>query len=356
MTTRVLIADDEELARAGLAKMLASIPECRCEVEEASDGEALLESARRFRPQLCFVDIRMPGLNGMDAAAQILAIIPDTRIVIVTAFDRFSLAQRAVNLGLDGYLLKPVLEEEFRKTVVSCLARIERGAGRRSPDPEPGDVGSSQEALPPSSGLVREENLIRLALHGLLLSPAAEAENLIALWTGEERIVRERLASFCYAFERESARYRHAPLRVEESMLERLRTEEPRAFLEAFLVERCPSRSGFPDPIVAINQYFLDCPTAEISLEGLAGWLGLSPSYASRLFRESTGRNFAGYVAELRLERALAIAESEEDMPLEELARRVGYSDSVYFGKLFRERAGMSPREWARSRRRNPGP
>ncbi|MEI6389279.1 MAG: response regulator [Spirochaetota bacterium] len=106
MKLRLLVADDEELARASIRKMIESLFDNFGEIAEVERGDEVVEKARDFHPDLVFVDVRMPGLNGLDAAAQILASRPGTRIVVVTAYDRFSLAQRAVNLGLDGYLLK----------------------------------------------------------------------------------------------------------------------------------------------------------------------------------------------------------------------------------------------------------
>ncbi|MBE3064578.1 MAG: response regulator, partial [Spirochaetes bacterium] len=133
MKLRLLVADDEELASAAIRKMVDSFFDDFGEIVEAARGDEVVETARRLRPHLVLLDVRMPGLNGLDAAAQILTTRPDTRIVVVTAYDRFSLAQRAVNLGLDGYLLKPIIEQEFRRTVAEVIRRMERDERRGRP-------------------------------------------------------------------------------------------------------------------------------------------------------------------------------------------------------------------------------
>ena len=351
MKLRLLIADDEELARAGLRKMLGTIPCCRGEILEAEDGSSLVELARRFRPQLLFIDVRMPGLNGLDAAAQIKAFNPDACVVVVTALDRFSLAQRAVNLGLDGYLLKPVIEDELRRTAAQCLARIERSSQEQA---APGETGPEGLLLPPPS-IAAEEVFIRSLLRGRLASPVAASDSLVSSWeaggAGPD-LVRERLASFAYALEREARRYSGSGEEAGRGMLAKLAEADPRLFLEELILARSgPRAAEREDPALAIRDWLAETPTAELGLDGLADRLALSPSYASRLFREAMGRSFAPYIAELRLERALALAEAEGDIAVEELARRVGYSDPAYFSRLFRERTGLSPRDWARSRR-----
>ena len=99
-----------------------------------------------------------------------------------------------------------------------------------------------------------------------------------------------------------------------------------------------------------ILDWLSETPVAELSLDALAGRLRSSPASASRTFREEIGTSFAAYVGALRMERAVAIAAAEE-LTMEELGRRVGYSDPAYFGRLFKEHTGMSPRDFARARR-----
>ena len=76
MKLRLLVADDEELARAAIRKMIDSFFDDFGEIVEAARGDEVVETARRLRPHLVLLDVRMPGLNGLDAAAQMLTIKP----------------------------------------------------------------------------------------------------------------------------------------------------------------------------------------------------------------------------------------------------------------------------------------
>lgn len=109
----VLIVDDEELSRLVLRKLITRFfPDAQI-VGEAENGRLAVELAQTLAPDIVLMDIKIPGVNGLDAAARIREIRPDTRILIISAYDSFGFAQRAVNAGLSGYLLKPVREEEF---------------------------------------------------------------------------------------------------------------------------------------------------------------------------------------------------------------------------------------------------
>ena len=349
MKLRLLIADDEELARIALRKMIRAVCDDFEEILEAERGTEVVEIARRMRPHLTLIDIRMPGLNGLDAAAQLKAINPEACIIVVSALDRFSLAQRAVNLGLDGYLLKPVIEEELRHVLAASLARIERTSRKvRAPTaPAQGETG----LLPPSERLCLEEHVIRSLLSGHLHSPAQTAEELSAAWEREERDregVRERLISFAYALEREARRY--------PDSRRGLATGDPRGLLEELLLDwMAPSSVESGEPSLRIREYLSETAANRMTLDDLAERLHLSPSYTSRLFKEVMGRSFATYVSDLRMERALALLLETESMTVEELARHVGYSDPAYFSRLFKERTGLSPRDYARSRKGGDG-
>lgn len=102
MTTRVLLADDQEMVRAGLRLILAAEPDIEV-IAEASDGHAAVAAARRLRPDVTLMDIRMPNLDGIEATRQILAgTPPPTRVVVLTTFDIDSYVYQALRAGASG--------------------------------------------------------------------------------------------------------------------------------------------------------------------------------------------------------------------------------------------------------------
>ncbi len=107
MTIRVLIADDQELVRAGLAAILGSIDGIEV-VGLAADGADLVRQARSIRPDVCLVDIRMPGMDGIEATRQLAG--PEAEhpiaVVVITTFDLDEYVYAALRAGARGFLLK----------------------------------------------------------------------------------------------------------------------------------------------------------------------------------------------------------------------------------------------------------
>lgn len=109
---RAIIADDEELIRAALRRKLARVWPELVIVGEAANGDEALAMAERLKPDICFLDIRMPGLSGLEVGRR----LADTcRVVFITAFDQY--AVEAFRQAAVDYLLKPVGEERLAETV-----------------------------------------------------------------------------------------------------------------------------------------------------------------------------------------------------------------------------------------------
>lgn len=107
MTIRVLIADDQQIVRTGLATIIDGQPNMEV-VAQASDGQEAVEMAQRFRPDVCLLDIRMPRLDGVSATRQLAG--PDVAeplaVVVITTFDTDDYVHGALKAGARGFLLK----------------------------------------------------------------------------------------------------------------------------------------------------------------------------------------------------------------------------------------------------------
>jgi YesN/AraC family two-component response regulator len=117
---RLLIADDERPARFVLRSFLEELGFAPDSIEEASGGRELVEAATSRRPDCAFVDVRMPGIDGLAAIEEAAPSCPATRWVIVSSHAEFEYARLAIRLGVTEYLLKPVGIGELG----SCLGRL----------------------------------------------------------------------------------------------------------------------------------------------------------------------------------------------------------------------------------------
>jgi DNA-binding NarL/FixJ family response regulator len=105
--TRVLIADDQSLVRAGFRALLDAQADIEV-VAEAADGAEAVELARRERPDVVLMDVRMPRMDGLEATGRITAdaLLPDTRIIVLTTFELDEYVFGALRAGASGFLLK----------------------------------------------------------------------------------------------------------------------------------------------------------------------------------------------------------------------------------------------------------
>jgi DNA-binding LytR/AlgR family response regulator len=122
MPLEALIAEDEELLRQSLVEQLGRLwPELKL-VAECEDGASALEQLAETQPDIAFLDIRMPGISGIEVARSLSELSPRTQVVFVTAYDQYAID--AFEQGAMDYLLKPVSDERLLATRERILSRL----------------------------------------------------------------------------------------------------------------------------------------------------------------------------------------------------------------------------------------
>jgi DNA-binding NarL/FixJ family response regulator len=109
---RVILADDHTLVRAGIRALLEKLPEVKV-LGEASNGREALELVKTHKPDVVLMDITMPGLNGLEAAARMAKEFPDVRVIILSMHNNEEYYWRALKAGAAGYLLKKAATAEL---------------------------------------------------------------------------------------------------------------------------------------------------------------------------------------------------------------------------------------------------
>jgi len=117
---RDLLADDHTLVRAGLRKLLESMPDIQV-VGEAGDGLELLALAEQLQPHLVLMDIAMPGLNGLEATARLVKAMPGIRVMILSLHHNEEYVRRALRHGAVAYLLKDSAPMELEMAITAVL-------------------------------------------------------------------------------------------------------------------------------------------------------------------------------------------------------------------------------------------
>ena len=122
--TTVLICDDHRIVREGLRQFVAGVPGVD-KVETAASGEEVLARYPHEHPDLVLMDVRMPGLGGLEATRRLVAAYPQAKVIMLTAADDRDQVAAAVSSGARGYLLKDVSHEELCAAVAHALDGID---------------------------------------------------------------------------------------------------------------------------------------------------------------------------------------------------------------------------------------
>jgi two-component system, response regulator YesN len=442
MPYRVLVADDEEMERRALERILTSGGPPGIEVLEAANGaEAVAAAASAGGPlDAAFLDIRMPGIDGIEAARLLREATPGLPIIFLTAHDSFEYARSALRLRVEDFLLKPASAAE----VLGALARATseargREGSRGDAALEDARAGARADARASAArlesavsyladeiraslaaGRIDAEGIARYAeLRGGVGSIAAvvaiRADRSIASSGGIALLVERALSRegrialagagdpagsggpscLCAVAAADAPGGSEAWLRPAlESAIEEARAElgatiavgavapDPagrrgpgegpagealaKAALRALALAGS-SRSlvllsiassagragivageegGSPGGAAARALELMEARYAEdLSLDGVAAELGVSPSHLSRLLGRQAGLGFADCLGRLRVEKAKAFLGAGRTS-VKEAAAMVGFKDPAYFARVFRRFCGKSPAEY----------
>lgn len=166
---RVVVADDQEMVRAGFRLLLERVEDVDV-VAEAEDGEQAVARVREHRPDVALLDIRMPRLDGLSAARQVVDDVPETKVIILTTFDSDDYVHDALHAGASGFLLKSSPPERLVtaiRTVAAGEALLDPAVTRRviegfTRQPLPVGPGTELERL-----TERELDVLRQVARGL---------------------------------------------------------------------------------------------------------------------------------------------------------------------------------------------
>lgn len=294
---RVLLVEDEPASQDYLQSIVRrELPEMEL-AGVCENGEEALALMRKSRVDIIVTDIAMPVMDGLQLAEAVRGAFPLIPVVIVSGYERFEYAKTALRYGVSDYLLKPVKPSEMRDCLRRLALRLEFSRG-------------AQQAL--GENLTRDEEARLDEELGLAVKEAPCPAELL----------RARLD------------------RLIEEYSARARAGEGDRALADF---------------EALTGYIGRRLGEKLTLECVCRALGMSQTTVSRLFRTYARCSFVEYLTNLRVERAKALIQREPSRRMKEIACEAGFTDPLYFSRVFRAKTGFTPTEFAKNCQSNEG-
>ncbi|MDO5348692.1 MAG: response regulator [Lachnospiraceae bacterium] len=406
---KVLIADDEDIICRGLAGMISRRSKLQV-AALAEDGEIALEKAKEVQPDLMLVDINMPFLNGLELIERIREVLPDALIIIVTGYDDFEFVQKALQLGVADYVLKPVMEQAFFEVLDKAVERLDSMAHSRK------YISWMEEWVEQNrpkiiedffNSLLREtmdEDEFKKHMEYLKIRiPVPYAVTVIHVYSNCEKEIHQTAGSRSdtdhndgnhddqwYLICQDVIQKCFEPysevtcFQTEEgamAVISKLLLQQQWRELEEKLVsqmDRClhagielvwrhgSHESELPDVLKKTMEIYkermhysdivlqtigmirMQWGDSELSLQSVADALYVSAPYLSRMFHKETGENFASFLTRKRMTEAKLLLKNT-NMKMYEIAQRTGYTSQHYFSNAFKKAMGISPADYRKN-------
>ncbi len=347
----ILIAEDEPLERKVLRHLLEKSGLPLGNIYEAGSGREAVQLALANRPEIMVMDIRMPGMDGLEAARQIREQLPNASIIILTAYDRFTYSQKAIKIGVADFLLKPVQPDELYETLRGVINRLE--ASRHESILPPGEMPVIPPGVREIAGEIISGNPAQAADRWSRLadrwmeSVSGKPEAALVRWFAWEVLVivfQDLQQSNLFAGELHNLKNELGRQIIDISGTgDMLRWG--RWMVREF--DRLYRSSVNFDQIVIhrVQQYIRENYANEVSLHLLADMVHLNQAYLSRLFKQKTGTSFTDFLTKVRLLEAKRLLLST-DQSIDDVAVAVGFKNNSYFTSVFKKREGISPSEF----------
>lgn len=353
----ILIADDEPLIRRGLKTIIHRISDDFVVSNEASNGIDAMNSIECWKPDVVISDIKMPKKDGLELLEEINQKYPYIITVILSGYDDFNYAQKAIKYKVYDYLLKPVDSESLSGLLVRIGEEIKSRVSDRV-DKEYMNMHIEGRI----STLFSTIKLYDLILNIKLMNKQAIKTIIddIFRYINDNNMdlfhVRHVILELYNTILNDLHNINRSTEMLNSSLnlrgdLEHLGSiESVRIWFEQnimSLIEYSKEKivNGDTKIIDKIKRYIRENYEKEITLNLLAEKFFLNPCYMSNLFKLETGQNFLEYLTQVRINKSIELMHDIR-LKVYQISQMVGYESPIHFNKLFKRVTGITPNEY----------
>ena len=333
----IFLVDDEPLIRRGLKKLIPWEQYGFKISEEANNGEEALKLITSDNADIVITDLKMPVMDGLELSNNLKNCFPGIRVIVLTGFDDFALVQQSIRNGVVDYLLKPVNVDLLVESLLKIKKQIEE-AKYSYPFLLESQLISNIEAINMEEMLKTLQDLFD------------EFHKYIVPFEVVCRICRGLLMAVDRHIEQGGCNLKDMlgkDVLGNGYFCKYDSKEEVKSELVSIVSRIIEHRIGHSNKkiIQQIKDYIKMNLYEDISLNLLAAKFFLNPSYLSQLFKNETNENYMDYMVKLRIDKAKKLL-GDQNLKIQDISEIVGYSDSKYFGRLFKKHVGVLPSEY----------
>lgn len=354
---KIMIVDDEPVARSGIKNGIDWKKYGVDIVGEAVNGLEAYLLIQELNPHIIITDVKMPIMDGIELVKRVNAEMPYIKTIIISGYSEFEYAKQAITFGVEGYLLKPVDENELVELICGVTEKLDAERKRRLEKnfdylllKQDSDFINSYRVLEDRvlDGFRRfDTDVVYEAMEGIYelfvgtgngdyykevcLRLIAALRLIMTEWChGEELLDMELMI--------DTEIYRMG----DNAEIHNWQKQKIREFINMIKVNK---GHRFKKTINDIEQYVKVNIDKNITLRDIASLVFLSPQYLSKVFVQEKGKTFVEWLNTYRIEKAKTQLVAGEET-IANVAGRVGFSDYKYFGTVFKKYTGMTPSEY----------
>ena len=356
---KIFLVEDEKFVREGIKNEIDWKSYGFDFVGEAADGELALPLIEMSRPDILITDIKMPFMDGLELGRIVKEKFPETVIIFLSGYDDFDYAQKAIHIGASEYLLKPISKEKLLSVLKKIKTVIISKSNNTVENIKIEDIeidikkfdtsgfnkGKLKEFVISGNSLDIESfvdvymNTLGSQLKSLIfrqyiiMDAFIELNNIFDNNVTEKEIFGNKFGSM-EAFDLAVTDIYTVKYYLLKILLYTVDKREQLAGKNySFLLNKAKD---------FVEKNYMNC---DISLNNVAEYIGLSPTYFSTIFKQELGINFIDYLTKTRINEAKILLRST-DKRISDIAMEVGYRDQHYFSSSFKKYQGDTPKAY----------
>lgn len=397
---KLLIADDEPKIRRGLRKIIDWNSHGVQVIGEAEDGEVALDLIEKLKPDIILLDINMPFLNGLNLLEKLNDLSMNFIIIIISGYDEFSYAQKALEYNVFDYVLKPVSKEKIQKIVVKALNKLkiieekndygqwvtkklnenmeqlkrkfflEWFENKNSEEEVTKQLKYFNIKFGKNLGIVIikiidklnldlknnkwNDELIEYAIENMIKDIFKETERVVIFSDSRKNIIIlidnidiGRLSKINSEIEETISNYLKFNVIIEQRNTTNGILQLKQDYLK--LIEIIKIKNNFSPMVLYTINYIQANYYNNLNINHISEKLEVTSSYLSKILKKETGLSFIDFLTNTRIEKATQIMK-DQSVKIYDVAELVGYSNQHYFCRAFKKIMGVSPTEYKRGK------